>query len=90
MISAMRSPCEISKTPLQKRMWRFALAMQLTLDTSLSVAKALRLLFELHAIESAACPGAGACGGQFTANTMATVFEVMGISPAGGGSVPRR
>src|SRR5213594_2192897 len=34
---------------------------------------------ELHAIESRACPGAGACGGQFTANTMATVFEMMGI-----------
>jgi dihydroxy-acid dehydratase len=43
---------------------------------------------ELIAIEKAACPGAGACGGQFTANTMATVFEAMGISPMGSGSVP--
>jgi dihydroxy-acid dehydratase len=43
---------------------------------------------ELKAIEEAACPGAGACGGQFTANTMATVFEAMGISPMGSGSVP--
>ncbi|HSH44981.1 MAG TPA: dihydroxy-acid dehydratase, partial [Longimicrobiales bacterium] len=43
---------------------------------------------ELHDIECAACPGAGACGGQFTANTMATAFEVMGISLMGSGSVP--
>jgi len=43
---------------------------------------------ELHAIESRACPGAGACGGQFTANTMATVFEMMGISPMGFNGVP--
>ncbi|MGQ0560600.1 MAG: dihydroxy-acid dehydratase domain-containing protein [Gemmatimonadota bacterium] len=35
-----------------------------------------------------ACPSAGACGGQFTANTMATAFEAMGISPLGSGSVP--
>jgi dihydroxy-acid dehydratase len=38
---------------------------------------------ELKAIEDHACPGAGACGGQFTANTMATVFEIMGLSPVG-------
>lgn len=43
---------------------------------------------ELHELECVACPGAGACGGQFTANTMATAFEVMGISPLGSGSVP--
>ena len=43
---------------------------------------------DLHDIECAACPGAGACGGQFTANTMATVFEAMGISPMGSGMVP--
>lgn len=43
---------------------------------------------ELHDIECAACPGAGACGGQFTANTMATAFEVMGISLMGSGTVP--
>ncbi|MBI4212792.1 MAG: dihydroxy-acid dehydratase [Chloroflexi bacterium] len=42
----------------------------------------------LHALESVACPGEGACGGQFTANTMATAFEAMGISPADSSSVP--
>ena len=39
-------------------------------------------------LERSACPGAGACGGQFTANTMATAFEAMGISPAGSSGVP--
>jgi dihydroxy-acid dehydratase len=43
---------------------------------------------ELHAIESAACPGPGACGGQFTANTMATAVEIMGMSPMGMAGVP--
>lgn len=43
---------------------------------------------ELRAIENAACPGAGACGGQFTANTMATAFEMMGISPMGSAMIP--
>jgi dihydroxy-acid dehydratase len=43
---------------------------------------------ELTAIEDAASPGAGACGGQFTANTMAMAFEVLGISPAGYSMVP--
>ena len=43
---------------------------------------------ELRAIENTACPGAGACGGQFTANTMATAFEVLGISPMGSAMVP--
>jgi dihydroxy-acid dehydratase len=43
---------------------------------------------ELNEIESRACPGAGACGGQFTANTMATTFELMGISPMGFNDVP--
>ncbi|MBI2222336.1 MAG: dihydroxy-acid dehydratase [Acidobacteria bacterium] len=42
----------------------------------------------LRRIEDGACPGAGACGGQFTANTMATVCEFLGISPMGSGSVP--
>ncbi len=41
---------------------------------------------ELRAIEDAACPGAGACGGQFTANTMATAFEFLGLSPIGSSS----
>jgi dihydroxy-acid dehydratase len=43
---------------------------------------------ELTEIEEAASPGAGACGGQFTANTMAMAFEAMGISPAGFSMVP--
>ena len=43
---------------------------------------------ELDALERQACPGAGACGGQFTANTMATVCECLGISPFGSASVP--
>jgi dihydroxy-acid dehydratase len=43
---------------------------------------------ELHALEEAASPGAGACGGQFTANTMAMAFEALGISPAGSAMVP--
>jgi dihydroxy-acid dehydratase len=43
---------------------------------------------ELHELEEAASPGAGACGGQFTANTMAMAFEAMGISPAGSSMVP--
>ena len=44
---------------------------------------------ELLAVENAACPGAGACGGQFTANTMATVMEIIGLSPFGTASVPQ-
>ncbi len=43
---------------------------------------------QLTEIEDAASPGAGACGGQFTANTMAMAFEVLGISPAGFSMVP--
>ncbi|HWI22547.1 MAG TPA: dihydroxy-acid dehydratase [Baekduia sp.] len=43
---------------------------------------------ELHELEAVASPGAGACGGQFTANTMAMAFEVMGISPMGSAMVP--
>ncbi len=43
---------------------------------------------ELREIERAASPGAGACGGQFTANTMAMAFEVLGISPIGSAMVP--
>lgn len=42
----------------------------------------------LRALEASACPGPGACGGQFTANTMAMVFEIMGISPMGSSDVP--
>ncbi|MFN7998778.1 MAG: dihydroxy-acid dehydratase [Bryobacteraceae bacterium] len=44
---------------------------------------------ELLEIENRACPGAGACGGQFTANTMATVMEIIGLSPMGTASVPQ-
>src|SRR5512136_2651617 len=42
----------------------------------------------LKAIEDGACPGAGACGGQFTANTMSTVMEFLGISPMGSNGIP--
>ncbi len=43
---------------------------------------------QLCALEDVACPGAGACGGQFTANTMAGVCEFLGVSPMGSNSVP--
>jgi dihydroxy-acid dehydratase len=43
---------------------------------------------ELQELEDVACPGAGACGGQYTANTMSTVMEMIGISPMGFNSVP--
>ncbi len=42
----------------------------------------------LKAVESAVCPGAGACGGQFTANTMAMALSMMGLSPMGANDVP--
>jgi dihydroxy-acid dehydratase len=42
----------------------------------------------LKSLETAACPGAGACGGQFTANTMALVSEFLGVAPMGLSSVP--
>ena len=45
-------------------------------------------LDELYEVENAACPGAGACGGQFTANTMAMVMEFLGLSPAGLNAIP--
>jgi dihydroxy-acid dehydratase len=43
---------------------------------------------ELHGLEGAACPGAGACGGQFTANTMAMALDFLGISPFGLSGIP--
>jgi dihydroxy-acid dehydratase len=43
---------------------------------------------DLHRLEASACPGAGACGGQFTANTMAIASEFLGIAALGSGSVP--
>jgi len=43
---------------------------------------------DLLAMENSACPGAGACGGQFTANTMAMVSEFLGLSPMGSASIP--
>jgi dihydroxy-acid dehydratase len=43
---------------------------------------------DLYQLESRACPGAGACGGQFTANTMALALEFLGISPVGLNSIP--
>jgi dihydroxy-acid dehydratase len=43
---------------------------------------------DVHALESVACPGAGACGGQFTANTMATVVDFLGVSSPGLNEIP--
>ena len=43
---------------------------------------------ELKELEDVACPGAGACGGQYTANTMASVLEMIGLSPMGFNSIP--
>jgi len=43
---------------------------------------------QFRAVENTACPGAGACGGQFTANTMSTVMEFLGISPLGSNGIP--
>jgi dihydroxy-acid dehydratase len=43
---------------------------------------------EFKCVENAACPTAGACGGQFTANTMATIMEAIGISPVGLNGIP--
>ncbi|MGI8643774.1 MAG: dihydroxy-acid dehydratase, partial [Thermomicrobiales bacterium] len=43
---------------------------------------------DLKALEDVACPGAGACGGQYTANTMAMAMEFIGLSPLGSASAP--
>src|SRR5512132_2517544 len=43
---------------------------------------------DLNELEGVACPGAGACGGQFTANTMSTIMEFLGISPMGSNGIP--
>ncbi len=43
---------------------------------------------DVHALEEVACPAAGACGGQFTANTMSTALDFLGISPAGLNGIP--
>src|SRR5437016_3552909 len=43
---------------------------------------------DLRELEAVACPGAGACGGQYTANTMSMVLELLGISPVGFNSIP--
>ena len=43
---------------------------------------------DVHELESAACPGAGTCGGQFTSNTMSTALDFLGISPAGLNGIP--
>ena len=45
-------------------------------------------LDELYEVENVSCPGAGACGGQYTANTMSMVCEFLGISPAGLNGIP--
>ena len=44
---------------------------------------------DLAEMEQVACPGAGACGGQYTANTMSMVMEVIGLSPVGFNSIPQ-
>ncbi|HEY6874883.1 MAG TPA: dihydroxy-acid dehydratase, partial [Candidatus Dormibacteraeota bacterium] len=44
---------------------------------------------DLAELEQVACPGAGACGGQYTANTMSMVMEVIGLSPVGFNSIPQ-
>ena len=44
---------------------------------------------DLAELELVACPGAGACGGQYTANTMSMMFEVIGLSPVGFNSIPQ-
>src|SRR5207302_11504987 len=43
---------------------------------------------DLRELEAAVCPGPGACGGQYTANTMSMVMEVIGLSPVGYNSIP--
>ncbi len=43
---------------------------------------------QLRELEDSACPGSGACGGQYTANTMALAIEVLGLSPVGYGTIP--
>ncbi|MHB8510100.1 MAG: dihydroxy-acid dehydratase [Candidatus Dormibacteria bacterium] len=43
---------------------------------------------ELRELEESACPGPGACGGQFTANTMSCALEFLGLSPAGANGIP--
>ena len=43
---------------------------------------------DLHELESTACPGAGACGGQFTANTMSMILDFLGLSPVGANGIP--
>ena len=45
-------------------------------------------LDQLYDVENASCPGPGACGGQFTANTMSMVMEFLGLSPAGMNEIP--
>ena len=53
-----------------------------------AVAAGRMTLEDLKEIEDNACPGAGACGGQFTANTMAMTLEFLGLAPMGSGDVP--
>ncbi|HEY5600138.1 MAG TPA: dihydroxy-acid dehydratase, partial [Candidatus Manganitrophaceae bacterium] len=53
-----------------------------------SFAKGKMSALQLADLENHACPGAGACGGQFTANTMATAIEILGMSVMGSASVP--
>jgi dihydroxy-acid dehydratase len=52
------------------------------------VAGGTMTLEELESLEEVACPGAGACGGQYTANTMSMVLETIGLSPVGFNGIP--
>ena len=52
------------------------------------VAAGTMTLAELESMEEVACPGAGACGGQYTANTMSMILETLGLSPVGFNSIP--
>ncbi|CAN5495912.1 dihydroxy-acid dehydratase [soil metagenome] len=64
------------------------LAMGEVFEAIGAVAAGLLSEEDLTEMERVACPGAGACGGQFTANTMSMVMEVLGLSPAGFNSIP--
>ncbi len=64
------------------------LAMGEVFEAIGAVAAGLLSEDDLTEMEQVACPGAGACGGQFTANTMSMVMEVIGLSPVGFNSIP--
>src|SRR5205085_3719417 len=53
-----------------------------------AVAAGSMSLEDVHELEGVACPGAGACGGQFTANTMSMILDFLGLSPFGTNGIP--